>query len=251
MAENSWLSHGSEHSNDPVAGTSQWATHAVTTVSFPLTSSLRARRHIGVRVCGRTCSMVSASHSAQVPCYRRIHPASARPTPFAPAVEVERNARDRGTGLGIAGKASALAGGATAKARRSGREALAALAQPGWQLRLRPCGHTAGCRSSAAPGTARHRLTAVTPAERTRRGRPSSRRSVLSRAKITVKSAPACGLRVLRMALGATLDCDLPSTHLGAHRKNGQDRRLPERDQLDALSPPGPAPAATAASRLG
>jgi hypothetical protein len=70
---------------------------------------------------------------------------------------------------------------------------------------------TAGCRPSATPGTARHRLAAVTPADRASRenGHPPGA-PALSRAKITVKSATACGLRVLRMALRATLDRDLP-----------------------------------------
>ena len=40
--------------------------------------------------------------------------------------------------------------------------------------------------------------------------RPSSRLFSLHPSKIAVKSAPACGLRVLRMALRATPDCDLP-----------------------------------------
>jgi len=35
---------------------------------------------------------------------------------------------------------------------------------PGWQPRLSTLRRTAGCRPSAAPGTARHRLAAVTPA---------------------------------------------------------------------------------------
>jgi hypothetical protein len=47
---------------------------------------------------------------------------------------------------------------------------------------------------------------------------------VLSRAKITVKSAPACGLRVLRMALRATLDCDLPRHVVAPIRRMGHER---------------------------
>jgi hypothetical protein len=53
--------------------------------------------------------------------------------------------------------------------------------------------------------------------------RPSSLRSSLEPTKITVKSAPACGLRVLRMALRATLDCDLRTAHDRAYRKDGQE----------------------------
>jgi hypothetical protein len=52
--------------------------------------------------------------------------------------------------------------------------------------------------------------------------RPSSRRSSLEPTKITVKSASAYGLRVLRMALRATLDCDLRATHDRAYRKDGR-----------------------------
>jgi hypothetical protein len=74
--------------------------------------------------------------------------------------------------------------------------------QPGWQLRLNALRRTAGCRPSATPDTASHWLAAVTPADRTGAGTailPGA--PVLSRAKITVRSAPACGLRLLRMAL--------------------------------------------------
>ncbi len=54
--------------------------------------------------------------------------------------------------------------------------------------------------------------------------RPSSRRSSLEPIKITVKSAPACGLRVLRMVLRATLDCDLDRHTNRAYRVDGQER---------------------------
>ena len=92
-----------------------------------------------------------------------------------------------------------------------GREAPAGLSpQPGWQLRLRPAAH-GGLPPERYPG---HRPSPAgrRHARRPRlaREQPSSRPSALSRAKITVKSAPACGLRVLRMTLRATLDSDLP-----------------------------------------
>jgi hypothetical protein len=81
--------------------------------------------------------------------------------------------------------------------------------RPDWQLRLSTLRRTAGCRPCVTPDTACPQSAAVTPTERAMRGPPSSRRSSLEPTKITVKSAPACGLRVLRMALRATLDCDL------------------------------------------
>jgi len=73
------------------------------------------------------------------------------------------------------------------------------------------------CRNAACPGHRPHPAPAVrawvtAPA---RAARPSSsRRALCRRARITVKSAPYG--RVLRMALRATLECDLPR----------QDRRL-------------------------
>jgi hypothetical protein len=76
------------------------------------------------------------------------------------------------------------------------------------------------------PGTARHRLAAVTPAEHACAERPSSRRSSLEPTKITVKSAPACGLCVLRMAFRAAPDCDLGTAHDRAYRKDGLEWRL-------------------------
>jgi hypothetical protein len=72
---------------------------------------------------------------------------------------------------------------------------------------------TAGCRPSATPGSVRHRLAAVTPAERSHAGTailPGA--PVLSRAKITVKSAPACGLRVARDSLRLLLTVILLGT---------------------------------------
>ena len=58
--------------------------------------------------------------------------------------------------------AARSAGGRDAPAGHSPR--------PDWQLRLCTLRRTAGCRPSATPGTARHRLAAVTPADRTRVG---------------------------------------------------------------------------------
>ena len=90
------------------------------------------------------------------------------------------------------------------------RSARGTLTQPGWQLRLRPAAH-GGLPPERYPG---HR-----PSPASRRHARRSRLAgnghppgapVLSRAKITVESALALGLRVLRMALRATLDCDLP-----------------------------------------
>ena len=78
------------------------------------------------------------------------------------------------------------------------------LAAPPLHLR-----HTAGCRPSVTPGTARHRLVAVTPADRTHVGYgPSSRRSSLEPGKITFKGT-RCARVASAMALRATLDCDL------------------------------------------
>jgi hypothetical protein len=92
---------------------------------------------------------------------------------------------------------------------------------------LAPC----GARRAAARALPRHCPSPVGrrhAAERTARGDGHPPAAiVLSRAKITVKSAPACGLRVLRMALRATLDCDLRASHDGAYRKDGQDQAVP------------------------
>jgi hypothetical protein len=65
---------------------------------------------------------------------------------------------------------------------------------------------------------------------------PFSRRSSLEPAKITVKSAPACGLRVLRMALRAPLDCDLGAACDRACWKDGPERA----SQLLLRRVPGP-----------
>lgn len=75
----------------------------------------------------------------------------------------------------------------------------------------------AAARPAAAAPLPRARhcpgLSAVTPPQwprlPKRPGRPPAP-GILSPRKITVKSAPACGLHVLRMALRATLDGDLP-----------------------------------------
>jgi hypothetical protein len=66
--------------------------------------------------------------------------------------------------------AGAALGGAGAKRPRDSHRNRAG--SPALDLR-----RTAGCRPSATPGTARHRLTAITPADRaSREKRPSSRR---------------------------------------------------------------------------
>ena len=54
-------------------------------------------------------------------------------------------------------------------------------------------------------------------------GPSSSRRALCRRAKITVKSAPYG--RVLRMALRATPDCDLPRQRSGSYREDGEETR--------------------------
>jgi hypothetical protein len=64
------------------------------------------------------------------------------------------------------------------------------------RFRLCTSRRTAGGRPCVTPGTAPHRLTAVTPTGRTVRERPSSRRSSLEPSKITVKGATASDLRV-------------------------------------------------------
>src|SRR5713226_3567829 len=86
------------------------------------------------------------------------------------------------------------------------------LAAPPLHLR-----HTAGCRPCVTPGTARHRLATVTPADRGPRERPSSRRSSLEPSKITLKG-DAFGA-VTRDALRAPLTVIFP----------GSVRRLPQR----------------------
>jgi hypothetical protein len=66
-------------------------------------------------------------------------------------------------------------------------------------------------------GPGRHASGVTAPA---RAARPSSsRRALCRRAKITVKSAPYG--RVLRMALRATPDCDLPRQRSGSYQEDG------------------------------
>src|SRR6516162_10024824 len=96
-----------------------------------------------------------------------------------------------------------------------------------WQLRLSTSGarRAAACALPHAPpvtGGPPSLLPSVPAWER-----PSSRHSSLEPTKITVKSAAACGLRVLRMALRATLDCDLGTAHDRACREDGQEWTRP------------------------
>jgi len=96
-----------------------------------------------------------------------------------------------------------------------------------WQLRLSTSGarRAAACALPQAPpvtGGPPSLLPSVPAWER-----PSSRHSSLEPTKITVKSAAACGLRVLRMALRATLDCDLGTAHDRACREDGQEWTRP------------------------
>src|SRR5262249_57775474 len=77
--------------------------------------------------------------------------------------------------------------------------------RPDWQLRLSACGaRRAAARAPPRAPPVTGRPPSRPPSAPTL-GRPSSRRPSLEPTKITVKSAPACGLRVLRMALRATL----------------------------------------------
>jgi hypothetical protein len=86
------------------------------------------------------------------------------------------------------------------------------LAAPPLHLR-----HTAGCRPSVTPDTARCWLTAVTPASRARRRTPSSRRSSIEPRKITIKSA----LRASHAMAQAPLLTLIFHGSFGAYRKDG------------------------------
>ena len=94
-------------------------------------------------------------------------------------------------------------GGAGASARgdthgdRSGSSALAPYGARRAAARALPRAPPVPGRPPSRPPSTQHAETTILPA-------PS-----LEPTKITVKSAAACGLRVLRMALRATLDCDL------------------------------------------
>src|SRR5215471_14368304 len=97
------------------------------------------------------------------------------------------------------------------RVRRDGRKAPAEFSlHPGWQPRLSTRRRTAGCRPSANPGTACHRLAAVAPADPRPRGDRPSRRSSLEPTKITVKSAPAFSLRVACDSLRSLLTAIFP-----------------------------------------
>ena len=124
------------------------------------------------------------------------------------------------------------------RVRRDGRKAPAGFSlHLGWQLRLSALRRTAGCRPSATPGTACHRLAAVTPADPRPRGdRPSSRRSSLEPTKITVKSAPAFSLRVACDSLRSLLTA-IFSAHDRAYRKDGQDQAAEGKCSRAALHP--------------
>jgi hypothetical protein len=123
--------------------------------------------------------------------------------------------------------------GASPQGTRSDRTGSSALA---------PCGArraAAGALPRAPPVTGLAAVTARRP--RLRGEQPSSQRPSLEPTKITVKSAAACGLRVLRMALRATLDCDLPSVQIGASWKDGKAWSWHESLQPPAGDPPGQA----------
>ena len=125
-----------------------------------------------------------------------------------------RGARRALDGASISRELARPGGRCSGEARRGGRKCPAGVSPHlGWQLRLSALRRTAGCRPSATPGSVRHRRAAVTPAERSHAGTailPGA--PVLSRAKITVKSAPACGLRVARDSLRSLLTVILLGT---------------------------------------
>ena len=78
------------------------------------------------------------------------------------------------------------------------------------------------CRNAGRPATVRSQHPTVThlvTAPARAAGPSSSRRAVCRRAKITVKSAPYG--RVLRMALRATPDSDLPRQESGTYQEDG------------------------------
>ncbi len=79
----------------------------------------------------------------------------------------------------------------------------------GWQVAVRLL--------RLSPGGPRRQAPSVTVPARAA-GLSSSRRASCRRAKTTVKSAP-CG-RVLRMALRATLECDLPRQRTGIYQED-------------------------------
>jgi hypothetical protein len=100
--------------------------------------------------------------------------------------------------------------GARRRTRGAGASARGDTAAPAWQLRLSTCGaRRAAARALPQAPPVTGRPPSRPPCAPTQETAPSSRRSSLGPNKITVKSTPACGLRVLRMALRATLDCDL------------------------------------------
>jgi hypothetical protein len=111
--------------------------------------------------------------------------------------------------------------------------------------RLPPHPQAAGTRSNAPPVTAPTQLT----------GPPSPRRAFCRRAKITVKSARYA--RVLRMALRATPDCDLPRQDPVAIRRTDLSRlrqpsaRWLQGAKLAGAGPIYPLPVASSARNPG
>jgi hypothetical protein len=107
--------------------------------------------------------------------------------------------------------------------------------------------HARRAGASARPDTHRDRTgsSALAPCGARRaaapaRERPSSRRPSLEPSKITVKSAAACGLRVLRMALRATLDCDLAwltSAPVGWMARSGKPQLVAYGNRLNIAVP--------------
>jgi hypothetical protein len=132
---------------------------------------------------------------------------------------------DAGRNREVVERECATETGTTTRTKRGG----------GATVRLGGGGHVAPSRAEAltgAPpppgrlprfpqdsGTRRYVASMAAPA---RRAWPSSVPGILSPRKLTVKCARCA--RVLRMALRATLDCDLPGKTIGTYRKDGAKR---------------------------